>query len=187
MCKKILVPLLFLSLFFVRCSNKDNNNNNAHEKLPNENLVGTVLNIPDTLHYLYNDTLKKELHSNKYSLKIVTKIWGDCFSCIDSLSKWKHFASKERENKDFGLYIFIYTSRYPYFKRNFYPVIDLNYPLIIDKNDKLSEMNNFDLNKMYATFLLDSTNKVVLTGNPIYNKKLMKLYKEEINKRLVMQ
>jgi hypothetical protein len=150
-------------------------------------LVGNVLNIPDTLHLLYNDTLKKELYSNKYSLKIITRIWGDCFSCIDSLSKWKHFASKEKENKDFGLYIFIYTSRYPYFKRNFYPRIHLNHSLIIDRNDKLSELNNFDLDKKYATFLLDSNNKVVLTGNPIYNKKLMKLYKQEINNRLDRQ
>jgi len=185
MHKKILVPLLFLSLLFVRCSNKDNNN--AHEKLSNENLAGTVLNIPDTLHYLYNDTLKKELYSDKNSLKIITRIWSDCFSCIDSLSKWKHFASKEKENKDFGLYIFIYTSRYPYFKRNYYPRIHLNHPLIIDRNDKLSELNNFDLDIKYATFLLDSNNKVVLTGNPIYNKKLMKLYKEEINKRIRKQ
>lgn len=182
MYKKVLLSLLFVFLLFASCVNK--NNEDAHKKLPNENLIGSVLNIPDTLHYLFNGTIKEYIYSNKNEIKLITRIWGDCSSCIDSLSKWEYFVSKERHTKDFRLYIFVYTSRYYYFERNIYPRINLNYPLIIDKNDKLSAINNFDLNIKYSTFLLDSNNRIILTGNPIYSKKLMELYKQEINKRL---
>jgi len=39
-------------------------------------------------------------------------------------------------------------------------------------------------NKVYQTLLLNSNNKIILVGNPIHGDKLVKLYKEEINKRL---
>jgi len=46
------------------------------------------------------------------------------------------------------------------------------------KSNEIPEFGEFN------SFLLNKNNRVILVGNPIYNDELMKLYKEEINKRL---
>ena len=65
------------------------------------------------------------------------------------------------------------------------PHIHLNTPLYIDFNH-----NFYNSNKLYKfdyslhTFLIDNNDKIILVGNPTHNDKLMKLYKDEINKRV---
>ncbi|MDE6451639.1 MAG: hypothetical protein K2L23_05000, partial [Odoribacter sp.] len=53
-------------------------------------------------------------------------------------------------------------------------------PCIYDRNDSINKLNRFPTFLMFQTFLLDSTNHVVLIGNPTYNEKLWDLYKKNI-------
>ena len=70
------------------------------------------------------------------------------------------------------------------FREYRYPKEIHNYPLILDFTNQYLKENDLTKWSRYKTFLLDKNNKVLLVGNPTYNKKLMKLYKQEINKRL---
>ena len=56
------------------------------------------------------------------------------------------------------------------------------YPLFLDKNRQMQQINNFPKEPMFQTFLLDKNNRVLLIGNPIGNTKLWNLYKDIIIK-----
>jgi hypothetical protein len=66
-----------------------------------------------------------------------------------------------------------------------YSKIKVSYPLFIDTTNAFLKDNNLERSdKILNTFLVNQKNEVILVGNPMYNKKLMKLYKDEINNRL---
>ena len=150
-------------------------------------LMEDTLSLPIQGQILYKDSLYQKNNAINYNakFKITTLLWGDCHSCIADLEKWEDFYLFTENNKNIELLFFLYTSDLEIFKKSLYTKDIHKYPLIIDPQNKYIVRNNLSIdNKMYQTFLLDSNNKVILVGNPIYNEKLMKLYKEEINKRL---
>lgn len=51
-----------------------------------------------------------------------------------------------------------------------------NYPVFIDENDSLNQLNHFSNDAKFQTFLLDKNNKVVAIGNPTNNPKVKELY-----------
>ena len=59
-----------------------------------------------------------------------------------------------------------------------------NYPIFYDYTDTVNKINNFSKNKNLHTFLIDSTNKVKLIGNPLKSKKLLETYKKYIENEL---
>jgi len=150
--------------------------------------IGDTLFLPEISEVLYKDSLYHEkLPLNKESkLKITTLFWGDCSSCIADLEGWGELFQLAKSKQEVEILFYLYTADFKFFKKSIYNDKNFHqYPLILDKELNYVDRNNLPFNdKIYQTFLLDSNNKVILVGNPIYNKKLMKLYKEEINKRL---
>lgn len=54
------------------------------------------------------------------------------------------------------------------------------HPVAIDPENTFLKSNNLPAQSAYHTFLLDSSDKVVVIGNPVLNPKIKKLYKQII-------
>ena len=143
-----------------------------------------TLPLPDSiLHKGQMTSIRKSgLKSNK--LKISTYINGKCHSCIKGFSKWLDLIDIANRSTNFNIVFYVYTNDKNEFKEYFYPSVIHDYPLIIDKKKQYLKSNEIPEFGQFKTFLLNNNNRVILVGNPINNEKLMKLYKEEINKRL---
>jgi len=61
------------------------------------------------------------------------------------------------------------------FKQN-----DFDYPVYLDRENRLDQLNGFPSQMEYKCFLLDGNNKVVAIGNPALNPKIWELYKRQI-------
>ena len=149
--------------------------------------IGDTLVVPKIPEVLYRDSLfiNGEAINKNQKLFIITFLWGDCNSCISDLKKWDSYFHFINNKKDIDILFYLYTSDLKFFKKSLYSKEIHKFPLILDHKNSFIIKNNLPHNKkMYQTFLLDSNNKVILVGNPIYSEKLMELYKEEINKRL---
>lgn len=141
---------------------------------------GRELIFPDssifTIHGL--DTVDFKISHAKF--KIVTYIDSTgCTSCKLQLKKWINFINEIdslTENKTQFLFYFnlknIEELKYMTQRENFV------YPICIDKKDEINKLNKFPSKSMFQTFLLDSKNKVIAIGNPIYNPKIRELYSD---------
>ena len=57
----------------------------------------------------------------------------------------------------------------------------MNYPVFLDFENKINQLNHFSEQQSYQCFLLDRDNNVVMIGNPTLNPKIWELYKEQIS------
>jgi hypothetical protein len=182
----VLHLLMFQLLLFLSC-NSNNHKNSQTTKNAVSNFVSDTIILPKSKKILLKDSLynKETLLDNKAKLKITTLLWGECHSCIADLNKWKDFYHFIDKKDNIEILFYLYTSDLNLFRQNLYKKAIRKYPFIIDRKNRYLNKNDLPFkNKVYQTFLLDSNNRVILVGNPIYSEKLMKLYKEEINKRL---
>ena len=183
--------ILLISLFTYNC-NKSNQNRERKSKskvIKEINaLKEKIIVFPDSLRVIHKDSIVPIEQSNLYakeSIKIATNIDGNCNACIQQLKKWKELINWSKQKNQLNILFYIQVNDIKQFKEKIYPGIPVkDYPLIIDKNYSFLKQNNMPGETKYHTLLLGKNNKPVLVGNPAYNPKLMKLYKEEINKRL---
>ena len=57
-----------------------------------------------------------------------------------------------------------------------------SFPVVVDRLNRLNKLNNFSSSEDFHYFLLDKNNNVKIVGNPISNRKIMKLYFYELEK-----
>ena len=101
-----------------------------------------------------------------------------CISCKLQLGKWKTFME---EVDSLGMnsvrFLFFFS---PEKRRDLLITLKserFTYPICIDKENRLNELNHFPVSDMnFHTFLLDKDNKVLAIGNPIHNPKVKELY-----------
>jgi hypothetical protein len=120
-------------------------------------------------------------------VKVVTQINGNCLSCISRLELWSSFIDEIRgtcETNNVQYYLYISGADTSAFKAINDSIIHFNYPVIFDQDNTFSKLNKLHENSLYHTMLLDSLDRVLLIGTPIMNKKLQKLYIDEISRIL---
>jgi len=122
--------------------------------------------------------------NNNATVYMSTYINGQCGSCINTFTNWNDLLITSKNNKEFQIYIYVYTPNKENFIKYYYPDEIQSYPIILDTNKKYLKVNGLSDYNDFTTFLLNSNKEVVLIGNPSNSKKLMKLYKQEINKKL---
>jgi len=185
----IISSCILIVLVFDQCKFSKDKKSEKREDRKIEEIIGENVKIKfDSTFILYRNKIHtlSDYNYNNGNPKIVSRIYGDCHVCIKALKKWKK-SEIIRQFDTLGVKImfYIFSDEYKYFEEKMYPKIVLSHPLIIDTTNSFLRENSFiGINKNNHTLLLNSNNKVLLVGNPINNKKLMKLYKEEINKRL---
>jgi len=182
--KKSLIITGFL-MVLATSSCKYKTENNIKEEVMH--YMGKKIELPNIKQTLYQDSLLQvydKLKDNE-KLKVVTLLWGDCHSCLADIKKWNELYQHISNNKKVNLHYYLFTSDIDFFRENYYNSTIYDFHLLLDPENQYLIKNNLPLNnKLYQTFLLDSNNKIILVGNPIYSIELMELYKEEIEKRL---
>jgi hypothetical protein len=123
----------------------------------------------DTINHIVNN-------DKKYKILLYTDSTG-CTGCKLQLHIWMTYIKELDSKVDFMFYFYpkadnsiISLLRYEFF----------NYPVFIDKNNKLKKLNRLSDNPSFQCFLLDRNNKVLAIGNPANNPQIWELYKKII-------
>lgn len=104
-----------------------------------------------------------------------------CMSCKLKLTEWRSLIEQlnvEKPNTVCVLLAFYSTNRQEIkylLKRDVF-----NYPVFFDEQDSLNMLNHFPIEDSFRSFLLDSDDKVIAIGNPIYNPQIKDLYLSHI-------
>lgn len=172
---RILYLFIVAQLLF-SCSNKDKVARIANEMFGREIIIqpnSKVINI--------NMKEIKNVFLNKGCTKIIVYIDSTgCFSCRFHFYEWKQFMKKvEIENQKTNL-IFIIQSINTIDVEKLFKDNNFNSPVIFDPDGTFAMNNKLPSDPRFHTFLLDSANKIVLIGNPIFSGQIEKLYLSKI-------
>ncbi|MCQ2973338.1 MAG: hypothetical protein MJ211_00850 [Bacteroidales bacterium] len=177
-----LISFVFILCLLFSCNNKQNYINLVNEwsnktiKLPN--LIFTKLGT-DTIEYNSNNELKILFYIDSTG----------CTNCKMRLTDWNNFFSyidAKTNNRCAKLFIIN-----PKNKKNEIREIHTNlrmayfeHPVVIDQKNEIFNLNSFPPEEYLHCFLLDSSNRVILIGNPVQNPKIKDLYIRTICERL---
>jgi len=151
-------------------------------------ITGRHISFPDQIDYwAYDSTtfqMEKENFTLNHELKIIAIIDIDCSACVGEIDEWEK-ALKEKKLKKDLVFIFIIKTVDP---ENFSQFIRhkkiSDAYVAYDSSNEIFKINSFSNYKTLQTMLLDNDNRVILVGNPLNNKSLIKLYNREIVKRI---
>lgn len=174
-----IVIFVFLSFLLVACNGKrEYDAMRIVEKWEGKEIV-----FPDSLPFMrYGiDTVNFSIGSGYKILVYVDSI--GCASCKMQLEEWNRFISyMDSTSSKSCQYLFFIHTRNPkelsYMMKN----AKFEIPVCIDRNDLLNKKNHFPDNILFQTFLLNSENKVVYIGNPIYSSAIRELYEDVLIK-----
>ena len=169
MSKIVIRFIICIFLTFIGCVS---NTHKENEKIINE-WIGKKIILPE----LYDNG-----NQNAFSdrLKIIAKINGDCYSCLINLGKWKTFMENIPYKEKISFYFYLVTSDSMVYKNLNKEKIHFNHPVIYDEYNKFQKQNKLNSNSIFHVMLLDSSNRVLLIGDPINNEKMTNLYKKVI-------
>lgn len=136
--------------------------------------IGREIILPDKLP-LINATEGDSTNYNKTKKATVLLVTDSlqCAPCQLKLDSWFELIKQFSDDVRFTFVVYPRTKIQMYARCK---VIGFNYPLCIDENTALDDNNHFPKDIFYRCFLLDSDNKVLLIGNPMFNEKLLYLY-----------
>ncbi|KGL49223.1 hypothetical protein HQ49_03175 [Porphyromonas gulae] len=138
--------------------------------------------IPDSLVFtrFATDTVPFDYRQKPYRILVYGDSTG-CTGCELQLKGWMRLMKELEEIAPNQIeYLFIL---FPNDKQKLKTILQnerFYYPVCIDECDKTNTLNRFPKQKEAHTFLLDSSNKVKIIGNPVYNHEIEKLYKNEL-------
>ncbi|MBI9064841.1 MAG: hypothetical protein JEZ14_22840 [Marinilabiliaceae bacterium] len=115
--------------------------------------------------------------------KIVTRINGNCFPCLEDFKLWNPLITRLGAKYELPVYIYVVTADSSKVQTILQSEMDFNHSVIYDLNDEFYKQNKLSKNSLYHTMLLNELNEVVLVGNPTRNNKLIELYLKEIENR----
>lgn len=179
---------MYLFLFFacvciLFTSCKENAKNRDARKIVTE-WIGKEILFPDEVpcQLLGKDTSCINVNNQTYKIVAYTDSTG-CSSCRLKLAIWKKLIA-EADSLFPGTtdFLFFFQPKINDVKELMYLFKrdNFEYPVFIDMNNQINQLNDFSSQMEYQCFLLDQNNKVVLIGNPALNPKIWELYKQQI-------
>lgn len=177
---KIIIKILgcILAINVLLSCSKNNGDNEDLQKL-----YGSTIVIPKSA------TIYDSVHEPNLTTKCKIIVYYNSNGCTDcklqELSHWKirlrdieELSKKDSLNVSF---VFVFNPGMAIDKLNrSLNIHKLKTIVLIDTEGEFETNNSLPKNELYHTFLLDSTNKVVLIGTPTNNDKLWELYKSKI-------
>ena len=180
--KQLLWFLLAIPFLVFSC--KDHKKRDEAAKIVNE-WLGKEIRFPGNApcYVTGKDTLP-ELCSANFQKEFKILLYVDstgCSSCRLKLFEWKQLM-EESDSLFQGKVEFLLFFQPKNLKEMEYLFIrdGFNYPVFIDVNRTIDNLNHFPQAMQYQCFLLDKDNKVLMIGNPVLNPKIWELYKEQI-------
>jgi len=141
---------------------------------------GKEILIPTDITFksLGRDTASSYLWNKPY--KIFTYIDSiGCSSCQLGMFDWYALIDLcKLQHFDVSFLFVVHSSDFTHFDSEVLS-FQFDYPIIYDYQNQFDKLNNFPP-LPFRTFLLNKDNKVILTGTPINNPEMWKLYKKEI-------
>lgn len=179
--RNIAMLLLFELLLLQSC----NLLNSEKREIKKEILswTGKQIYFPKDLKFKLNnvDTICPQLYRTEFKILVYVDSTG-CTPCKLNIFNWKELIMEVNEvNKNVSFLFYINAADYKIVEQTLL-MNRFDYPVIIDKENKINKMNHFSSNSMFHIFLLDRDDKVLLLGNPIGNQRLKKLYIEQLLK-----
>jgi hypothetical protein len=167
--KQLIMIILSTVFVILSCKNKDT----ITKTIFNE-WIGKTIIFPDEnsldIIKIKDDTIENE-HKNYKIFVYIDSV--DCIKCKLQLHLWNAFIEKYKDKTDFLFYFYSKN------KENLLSLLkseQFRYKIYIDSANNINKLNNFHNDIMFHCFLLDKNNKVLLIGNPVYNKKIWELY-----------
>ena len=177
----LMIGILLLPLWCASCN--DDNPRKEIQKIVKEWVGKTVLLPQDIQPTSYScDTVCDPAKSKKpFRILNFTDSTG-CTSCKLKLLTWNAYVREIdttlADKVDFLFYF------HPQNERELGLILradGFELPFYIDRKNEIDRLNGFPKNQACQCFLLDSTNKVLLVGNPTHKPRLWELYKEIIS------
>jgi len=139
--------------------------------------------IPDSLIIVKSNQLEIHYSSDHIitkKLAIITTIWGECHICMEKFEQWEQLLANQQFNEVDIVYII--TTPYPeYFMKVYYPEVNHSGTILVDNRDRYFTLNKLKHSTPYLnTFLVDSSLKVILQGEPLNNPKMITKYENAI-------
>jgi hypothetical protein len=139
---------------------------------------GKEIVFPDGMVFtrLASDTVPFDVPKDSWKVLVYLDSSG-CSSCRQPLHEWKHFIDSVNTVANGTVpFLFVFHPKtlkglQTYLKREHFDM-----PICADLNDTLNRINKFPTASMFQTFLLDSSNRVNIIGDPIHNTSIYNLY-----------
>lgn len=167
---------LFASaLLFSAC--KDNTKNEFALKGA-EAWIGKEIIFPDSLVFtkFAKDTVAYTIPKAKYKVLLYVDSIG-CTVCKLKFNRWKNIMNEvDSLSQEKVPFLFFF---HPKNVRELSYLLrrdDIKQPVCIDKKNRIQRLNHFSRQLMFQCFLLDENNKVVVVGNPIFDKNIRDSY-----------
>jgi hypothetical protein len=181
--------VIICSYLICSCVNEQanvNENNAPAEAL--ENLIGKVVDLPDSLMLVSYHTVDSHKHvaGSRDLLKLVTFIDAGYSDCPYKLNFWENFLSSvygANENCIFYLCINWENGKIDSLSNPVRQKFDYPYAWYLDVNGHFFNKCGIT-DKKKRTMLLNGRNEILLVGDPVFDTALCELYFNTINNRV---
>ncbi|MBP3419485.1 MAG: hypothetical protein J6K74_02710 [Marinifilaceae bacterium] len=142
-----------------------------------ESFIGTTITISDTLEFRNNGTLYTSSYFDSADFKIINYIdTAGCEECKLHLYDWGRFQRElDTINCNVKVCFVVWSADIEPLER-LARVHRFNFPLLYDSAGIFERTNSIPNLASFRTCLVDSSNKVLLVGSPLYNRDLKSLY-----------
>ena len=179
------IVFFFLVVTLSVCSCKDNGKRQDIEKIVNE-WVGKEIRFPgNTPCYVSGKDTLPELYKEGFGKEFKILLYVDsagCSSCRLKLLEWEQLMEEADSlfQGKVGFLLFFQPKsakeiEYLFLRERF------DYPVFMDINGTINDLNRFPQAMSYQCFLLDKNNKVLMIGNPVLNHRIWELFKEQLS------
>lgn len=175
------IYLLLFSIMFIACRNGKVKDEEYVNRIVNQWVGKEVVFPKHVVAAVWDrDTVCDELLKKTAKILVYVDSIG-CTACKLNLYDWKQKIDSFSNYTDLGFLFFVSVRRNKAFT-NRVKSEAFGYPIFYDPQNELEKMNRFPKDNHFQTFLLDSTNKVVLVGTPLGNPAMWNLYVREIKR-----
>lgn len=182
-CEKLLRFIALtgiVSLTIASCTSSGENSWKKHSKNAIERLIGHTVEVNDTLQsFPDSSSLKNLLNSN---CKIIFCVNVDCSVCVLKFEYWQKFIDAFHAKNGETPNILAIVSGHP-LSGTIQEFVDSkwNHEWVYDpEEDFILEYELVD--DRFQAMVLDSSNKIILIGNPVHNKAMEPLYEKALLK-----
>lgn len=181
MYKFILLITVFISSYSCRNESINKLQENIKQNTKQLNIEsGRKLKLLTHVLTLHNTSVVDSTVLNKSDYKLISYIEINCQPCWESSLVWKdrYYSFKDKFPK-VPVLIIIHGTEQQFNIEN--KKAKFSFPVFLDKSERFRKVNHIGYIAEEMTFLIDSTNKVVLTGRPFTDEMIGK-YDAIINK-----
>lgn len=139
---------------------------------------GKEIILPTSWQDVQDSIWESAIHKQ---FKILTYVdTNGCTECQLKLYDWERLHKKLDSLNKNATILYIVHNKHPQYIESIKKRNNVTFPFFIDEENKIGKINQLSSKLLYKTFLLDSTNKIILFGNPIQNEQILNLYIQTI-------